>query len=94
MQQACEIASLVLADVSSWIGDVQDALMHWALPQGNFVRLRDKYGRWGRESGVGKSGVSRLCRPAAPGMMQGEIRCQSFMPPCGTRNDENEVGLW
>src|SRR5271157_2965004 len=20
--------------------------------------------------------------------------CQSFMPPCGTRNDENGVGLW
>src|SRR5271165_603708 len=24
----------------------------------------------------------------------GTIRCQSFMPPCGTRNDENGVGLW
>ena len=22
------------------------------------------------------------------------IRCQSFMPPCGTRNDENGAGLW
>jgi hypothetical protein len=22
------------------------------------------------------------------------IWCQSFMPPCGTRNDENGAGLW
>ena len=24
----------------------------------------------------------------------GEFRCQSLMPPCGTLNDENGVGLW
>ena len=27
-------------------------------------------------------------------LLLGEIRCQSFMPPCGTRNDENGAGLW
>jgi len=33
-----------------------------------------------------------LAHNGAPGV--DGMSCQSFMPPCGTRNDENGAGLW
>jgi hypothetical protein len=52
VQWASTLASHVLTGVSSWIDQFQDTLMHWALPQGNFVSLRDEYRRWGGERAV------------------------------------------
>ena len=40
-------------------------------------------------------GSRKSALPAAAGSVSADHeKCQSFMPPCGTRNDENGVGLW
>jgi hypothetical protein len=47
--------------------------------------------RGGNPVSGGKSGVGEI---RCQGEIRGEIRCQSLMPPCGTRNDENGAGPW